>query len=911
MRFYFCPQCQGQSRQNNKKCSFCRGRGIYSLFGGYVLFFRKVFSSHEKIESRGRFFLRIIFKIVFFVFLIWGGACFLKIVSDFFNFSVFPVAVLDFLPINNLDLVCWGAVLLLCYGYFWRSFRRERKIKIWPKSKIIRTKDISSFEEAQEMGKKYKINVYSSLSRPARILVRESWALAHQQGHSFIYPIHLFRAALKDSDVKSVLARLAIDHRRVMEVVDRALKKIKISKEKKSSSSIFSSKGLKKVLLSAYILAGEKRKKNISSLEILEALSVDDDLVREIFYDFEIDFHQIKNVCLWMNFYKDFQSRQSFFAQRSRFKPKGAINKAYTAIATPNLDAYSQDLTQLARNNYLQFCVDREEEKEDIFRIFSTERQSLILVGQPGVGKSTLVGGLARLMVTEEVPPILKDKRLVSLSLARLIAGASQSGEIEARLQAIIQEVTLSGNIVLFIKDIHNMIGVKTTQGEMDASEILANALKSRVFLLIATSIPKEYHRLIEGQSLGDSLQKVEIEEPERNINIQILEAHAAFVESEEKVYFSYRALEKIIDLSERYVHDRFFPEKAVNILKEVAIMVKRTEGKKSIVRSEHVAKLIAQKVKIPLTKLTQEETVNLLDLEERIHQRLIDQTEAVKAVATALRRARTELRNEKRPITNLLFLGPTGVGKTELAKTVAEVYFGDEERMIRIDMSEYQSAASVERLLGSASQNKGGYLTEAVRHNPYSLLLLDEIEKASPDILNLFLQVMEDGRLTDALGRTIDFTNIILIATSNAGSNFIQDSLKKGLSIEEIGEILLKEKLRTSFRPEFLNRFDGLIVFKPLKREEIKQIASLMLKKLEKTLEKKGIGFRASEAAIQELAEAGFDPLFGARPLRRAIQDRVENLIADFLLKGKVGRRDTLVLEKGGNLRVEKASRF
>jgi ATP-dependent Clp protease ATP-binding subunit ClpC len=911
MRFYFCPQCQGKSRQNNKKCSFCHGHGIYSLFGGYVLFFHKVFSPHEKIESQGRFFLRVISKIVFFGFLIWGGACFLKIVFNFFSLSVFPAVVLDFLPINHLGLVCWGAVLLACYGYFWRSSQGEERSKIWPKSKIIRTKDISSFEEAQDIGKKYKINIYSSLSRPARILVREAWVLARQQEHSFIYPIHLLRAALKNSDVRSVLARLAIDHHRVTEVADRALKKIKISEEQGPNASIFPSKGFKKVLLSAYILAAEKRKKNVSSLEILEALPVDDDLVREIFYDFEIDFRQIKNVCLWMNFYKDFNSRQSFFAKRSRFKPKGAINRAYTAIATPNLDAYSQDLTQLARNNYLQFCVDREKEKEDIFRIFSTKQQSLILVGQPGVGKSTLVGGLARLMVTEEVPPILKDKRLVSLSLARLIAGASQAGEIEARLQAILQEVAISGNIVLFIKDIHNMIGVKTTQGEMDISEILANALKSGAFLLIATSIPKEYHRLIEGQSLGEALQKVEIKEPERNTNIQILEAHAAFVESEEKVYFSYRALEKIIDLSERYVHDRFFPEKAVNVLKEVAIMVKRTEGKKSIVRSEHVAKLIAQKVKIPLTKLTQEESVNLLGLEERIHQRLIDQAEAVKAVAAALRRARAQLRNEKRPITNLLFLGPTGVGKTELAKTVAEVYFGNEEKMIRVDMSEYQSAASVQRLLGSADQNKGGYLTEAVRHNPYSLLLLDEIEKANPDILNLFLQVMEDGRLTDALGRTIDFTNIILIATSNAGANFIQDSLEKGLSIEEVGEVLLKEKLRTFFRPEFLNRFDGLIVFKPLKKGEIKQIARLMLKKLEKTLEKKGIAFRASEAAVQELAEMGFDPLFGARPLRRVIQDRVENSIADFLLKGKVGRRDTLILEKGGNLRVEKASRF
>jgi len=455
------------------------------------------------------------------------------------------------------------------------------------------------------------------------------------------------------------------------------------------------------------------------------------------------------------------------------------------------------------------------------------------------------------------------------------------------------------------------MIGVKTTQGELDISEILANALKAKSFLLIATSVPKEYHRLIEGQALGETLQKIDIEEPDKNINIQILEAHAAFVESKEQVYFSYRAIERIIDLSKRYIHDRFFPEKAVNLLKEVAIMVKRARGKKNIINSEDVAELIAQKLKIPVTKITQEESKALLGLEDRIHQRLINQNEAVNAVSAALRRARTELRNKKRPIVNLLFLGPTGVGKTELAKTVAEVYFGDEDRMIRIDMSEYQDSSSIDRLLGIATENKGGYLTEAVRRNPYSLLLLDEIEKANSDILNIFLQVMEDGRLTDALGRTIDFTNIILIGTSNAGTEFIQEGLRKNMSIQDIKEILLQEKLKPYFRPEFLNRFDGLIVFKTLGKTEIQEIAKLLLNKLSKQLEIKGITFRATEEAIEELAEAGFDPAFGARPLRRVIQERVNNLLADFLLTGKVSRRDMVILEKGGNLRVEKANRI
>ncbi|OQX71011.1 hypothetical protein B6D52_02830 [Candidatus Parcubacteria bacterium 4484_255] len=909
MQFIICPECQGHGFQGIKKCPVCSGMGVYLCFGGYALFFKKNFSSQEKINAIGNSFFRIIFKIASFLFVLWGVVCLLKIVTDLLKLP-FPLFLAPFLPLNDLWLILWSAVLVSCYLIYSHERKKEKKIKIWPKSKIVQPRELLNFTDIKNLPAKYKIEVSASFSKSSSVLIRRAWSLARKHKNSQILPIHILGAALKDSDIKLVLARLGLNHKVLREKIERSLIAPNESQIKKTSQ-INCGLATKKIILFAYTLAGQKGRLNLSPLEILESLVINDDLVREIFYDLEIDSHQIKNVCLWIDFYNEFRSHQHYFMQRSRFKPKGAINKAYTAIATPNLDAYSQDLTQLACNNYLQFCVNRQKEKENIFRIFSTERQSIILVGQPGVGKSTLVGGIARLMVTEDVPEILQDKRLVSLSLANLIAGASRPGDIEARLQAIINEVSISGNIVLFIKDIHNMIGVKTTQGELDISEILANALKAKSFLLIATSVPKEYHRLIEGQALGETLQKIDIEEPDKNINIQILEAHAAFVESKEQVYFSYRAIERIIDLSKRYIHDHFFPEKAVNLLKEVAIMVKRARGKKNIINSEDVAELIAQKVKIPVTKITQEESKALLGLEDRIHQRLINQNEAVNAVSAALRRARTELRNKKRPIVNLLFLGPTGVGKTELAKTVAEVYFGDEDRMIRIDMSEYQDSSSIDRLLGIATENKGGYLTEAVRRNPYSLLLLDEIEKANSDILNIFLQVMEDGRLTDALGRTIDFTNIILIGTSNAGTEFIQEGLRKNMSIQDIKEILLQEKLKPYFRPEFLNRFDGLIVFKTLGKTEIQKIAKLLLNKLSKQLEIKGITFRATEEAIQELAEAGFDPAFGARPLRRVIQEKVNNLLADFLLTGRASRRDVVILEKGGNLRVEKANRI
>lgn len=474
-------------------------------------------------------------------------------------------------------------------------------------------------------------------------------------------------------------------------------------------------------------------------------------------------------------------------------------------------------------------------------------------------------------------------------------------------MQIIMSEIVRAGNVILFIPNIHNMIGVRTTEGELDISEVLADALKKNLFIVIATSITGEYRKYIENKSLGGFLQKVEINEPDKNATIQILEANVMSIEGREHIYFSYASLAKAFDLSTRYISERFLPDKAINLLQEVAIYVKNKRGRQTIVQADDVAAIIAEKTSIPVTKITEQEGEKLLKLEDEIHRRIVDQDEAVKMVASALRRARTELRDLKRPIVNLLFLGPTGVGKTELAKTVAEVYFGDENKMARLDMSEYQTAESIYRLIGTPDSKESGQLTEQIRRNPFTLLLLDEIEKAHSDILNVFLQVMDDGRLTDALGRTIDFTNVILIGTSNAGTDFIQEEMQNGTSVAEIQNRLVRERLKNYFRPEFLNRFDGVIVFKPLGKVEIKQIAQLLLNKLAKQMIEKGITLKATDEAVTELSEAGFDPIFGARPLRRVIQERVNDALAQYLLTGKIGRRDIAILEKGGIIKVEK----
>ncbi|NTU99368.1 ATP-dependent Clp protease ATP-binding subunit, partial [Candidatus Falkowbacteria bacterium] len=395
---------------------------------------------------------------------------------------------------------------------------------------------------------------------------------------------------------------------------------------------------------------------------------------------------------------------------------------------------------------------------------------------------------------------------------------------------------------------------------------------------------------------------------PNSNQSIVILESKVGYLEGLYKVYFTYSALDEAVKLTSKYIHDRYLPKKAIEVLEAVAVKASKTKQDKVITR-EQVALHLSEVTGIPLTRVGANEGRELLTLEKKIHEHMIDQVEAVDMVAASLRRARAQLTEGKRPIASFLFLGPTGVGKTELAKSVAKVYFGDEKYMIRLDMSEYQTQDTIAKMIGD-SGNKG-YLTEAVRQAPFSILLLDEFEKAHPEILNLFLQVMDDGRLTDGQGHTIDFTNCILIATSNAGAIYIQDQVKKGAPIEQIKDVLINEHLNKIMRPELINRFDGVIVFKPLSQENVVEIARLLLKKIENNLKNKGIRMRVEEAGIALIAELGFDPKFGARPLRRLLQDRIENVVANKILSGEVRRRDTIVITAEAQVEVEAAPKI
>ena len=731
--------------------------------------------------------------------------------------------------------------------------------------------------------------------------------LSENFGHAYVGLLHIFAGQLSQPSVGHVFARLGITFDQIKDKLSAKLAEMPKVEKGQHAAGRIDPLG-QRVILGAAIHAELHGRTVVKPVDVFISCYRNSEFLRELFYSIGIEDDAMENVLAWLQIRENLRSRWNQYRKAGLLKPKGNMNRAMTAVATPLLDRVSQDLTSLAAQGGLPLLIGRDQEMERVLRVFEGGGRSVVLVGHPGIGKQAIIDGIAELMVREEVPDMLKDRRLVSIDIGRLVAGATPA-QAEERLLLALNEVAKSKNIALAIPSIDDIVGITAGGAEsLDLSALLAREIEKGYFVVIATSSPSAYRNAIEGSALGSVLTKVDVDEPEKDAAIRVVEAKVGRPEAENKVMFSYAAIESLVELTARYMHDQFLPEKAIQMMDEVALAVKQSRGIGATVTKEDVAKVVSVASKVPLTAVGQDEKEKLLTLEGKMHERVIGQDEAVKMVASALRRARTELRSGRRPIANFLFLGPTGVGKTELAKTIAETYFGDENAMIRLDMSEYQEQSSINRLLGAPGSNQGGVFTEAVRKQPFGLILLDELEKAHPDILNVFLQVFDDGRMTDAAGRTIDFTQSIIVATSNAGSQYIQTEVKKGTDVEAIKTHLIEEELSKHYRPEFLNRFDGVVVFKPLTAEDVMAIARLMLKGVSARVEEKGIEFAVTDAALKELAVAGYDPQFGARPLRRVIQDRVEDQLATLFLEGKAKRRDKVVMDAGGEMRVEEA---
>lgn len=786
----------------------------------------------------------------------------------------------------------WFGVLSLAFLVFRVQKDREVVRRIPKCTQEPELSTVPSLEAASR-----RLPMSSTWDVDAMQTVEDAFTLAKNAKHAEVAALHLFAASLMSQAARVFFARLGLTLSVVRDPIRRRMAAFPMGE------TVFGVAGAE-LMAKAFELAAKEGRQRVTALEIVSVAYETDEFLQELMDSAGVDAEAVRSTLRWLRITDMLRERYYEFRKAASFKPTGNMNRAYTAIATPFLDSVSEDLTRDAVYGRTNMLVGRDNEMATVLRAIEGGNQSVVLVGSPGVGKAAMIDGIADRMVEERVPDILQDKRLLKLSVPLIVSAHGGSGAEERFLTAL-REVAATGNVIVVIENIHELVGVGTG---IDLSSILASELEKGYTFVIATTTPQAYAESVERSALGSKLQRIPITEPEKQDAIAVLAAHAGGIEAKHRAVFTYQALSACVEFAIRYLHDGSLPESAIELAREAALEASKHPDKAGLgwVKKEDVAALVSSRTKIPVADVSQDEGQRLLQLESRLHERVIGQENAVKAVAASLRRARTELRSTNRPIANFLFLGPTGVGKTELAKATAEVFFGNENAMVRFDMSEYQDQASIARLIGGNGQ--AGLLTEAIRRAPFSLLLLDELEKAHPDILNLFLQVMDDGRLTDGLGRTVDFTNAIIIATSNAGTQYIQDEVARGVSLDVIKTALLENELRKTYRPEFLNRFDDVIVFSPLTMDDVAAIAYLLVAKVTDRLKAKGVDLTVTDAAIHELARAGFDPKFGARPLRRAIQERLENAIAEKILSGDVGRRDTLVYDAGAALTVEKA---
>lgn len=657
----------------------------------------------------------------------------------------------------------------------------------------------------------------------------------------------------------------------------------------------------------------------------------------------------------------------------------GARGRGRGKSQTPTLNQYSRDLTQLAREGRLDPVIGREEEIARVIQILSRRtKNNPCLVGEPGVGKTAVVEGLAQKIVDGDVPEVIEEKRVLTLDLSGMVAGSKYRGEFEERIKRVVSEVVSDGNVLLFLDEMHTIIGAGGAEGAIDASNILKPSLARGELQLIGATTREEYRKYVEKDAaLERRFQPVVIEEPSEEETIRILRGLRPAYEAHHKVRITEDAIVAAARLANRYVNDRFLPDKAIDVMDEAASKVrlsiytpsekmkeaqekiakleqekeaaikaeeferageikrsqervrvkmeklakereKERENTELTVSEEEIADVISQWTKIPLKRLREGESERLLRLEKTLHGRVIGQEEAVCAVAKAIRRGRVGLKDPNRPIGSFLFLGPTGVGKTELSKALAEAIFGDENAMIRVDMTEYMEKHSVSRMIGSppgyVGYDEGGQLSEKVRRNPYSVILFDEIEKAHPDIFNILLQILDDGHVTDAQGRKVSFKNTIIIMTSNAGAQSIVSPKRLGFTGHEDAKAdynKMKEgvmdEVKRLFKPEFLNRIDEMIVFHALSREDICEIVKIMLATIEKRcMAQMDLRLKVEDALLEHLAEKGFDEKYGARPLRRAIQTELEDKLTEEILEGKVRQGDTVTLGfSDGNVKV------
>lgn len=875
-----CRSCQGDPRAA-QRCSECHGAALYYRNEVGVLLWEPtlsttLFEQRSARRSAQRFIFGVLGIIVFL--------CLASAVAAYALGAWTPTTWMEVAFSEHwASLSLWTALVcgVIALAHALRLYAKRQTLEpLYLHPDATRVIDISEyFDEA------------------AWSVVREAYLLAKEVGSAEVSVAHVFAAAISSKTGGVFMARLGTTFDALKEPLIEVLRAVSRGDEPVLSIPA------RTVLLSAANMSMQDHRERIGVAELFSQAFLADESLQRILNAVGFPPEHVVHVAQWIRLQEVLRDEQARFVKNAAHKPKNSMNRLMTARSTPLLDRFSEDVTLLARQGYVAPVVAREDVLEQLFRAVSAQKGGVALVGEHGVGKTAIIDALARAMVEELVPKELFDQRIVSVRLPALLAAGDPAQALQ-RLLSMISEARLSGNVVLVLEGAETL--ASGAQGSMDLAEALATEIDRGGMFVVLTTTPEAWTSGLERRSIAAKLVRIEVPELDADGAMQVLMARSGFMEYQTHVFYSYAALRKAYELGKRFMRELRMPQAALDVLKEAAVYTKETHGEWSVVSEDDIAHIIEQKTHVPVRAAATAEANTLLDLETRLQARVIGQHSAIESVARAMRRARADVRERKRPIASFLFLGPTGVGKTELAKALAAEYFGNEQNMIRLDMSEYQNQAAVERVVGAPGSTKGGLLTEAVRTKPFSIVLLDELEKAHPDLLTLFLQVMDDGRLTDGVGRTVDFTNVVLIATSNAGSTAIQERLAQGMAVDALRSTLLEGELRSTFRPEFINRFDDVIVFTPLTQTDVQAIAALLMQGLRSRMEEQGMRLEIDDEALAELAHDGFDPLYGARPLRRLVQDRVETAIADAVLRKQAVRGSTLVVHKGGVVEVQ-----
>jgi len=802
--------------------------------------------------------LKTLFWVLFWILIVWGLFGYFGLGKSFNSQEkIFAFAILFF---------CFAAVFSESNKFF------NKKLKT-PSLKYSLKQAISNPSE---------FNFAGFLNFNGAKICQKAIRLSNKNKEAGLKDILLLvLASFKTPDVDFVFQRSQLSKKALKKFCSLGLEKIRSNNDTDFES----------IVIEAAKTAIAGGREVITPGDLLGAFGEKDPVFEKFLVESDFKKTDIKNLVDWFYKQKTRQEKLNCWWDYINLLTRGSVGRDFASGYTITLDRFSFDWRDKIGKNVFREIVGHEEEIKQTERILEKEKnKNVLLVGEPGVGRGSIVEAIAQRAFLGISAPSVNHKRILQFDISALKSASQSPEQAEALLEKCFGEVLKAKNVILVISDFHNYIAEVSQPGMINISGIMARYLPLASFQVIAVSTFDGFHTYIERNSSFNNLfEKVEAGEISEQETLVLMEQFTPFFETKNRKYISFKALKEILKMSSRYMAQTAFPEKALRLLDEAMVYLKMYT-KDNVLKAEHIRKIVSEKVKVPLEDLEQKEKQKLLNLEDLIHTRLINQTEAVCEVASALRRARAQVNLKAGPIGSFLFLGPTGVGKTETAKALAEIYFGSEQNMVRFDMSEFQDTEDIKRLIGTSKEN--GLLTTKIKEKPFCLLLLDELEKAHPNILTLFLQALDEGWITDGLGRRVDFKNTIIIATSNVASEVIMEDVKMGEPLEKtktrIFNYIFEKRL---LKPEFVNRFDAVVLFKPLGKPELLQIAALMLNKLGKSLLDKGIKFEATIELKEKIVELSYNPAFGAREMKRIIQDKVENGLAKALLLGELKR--------------------